>query len=185
MEDVRYQKLIEHSIREHLREGRTVKFTVSGDSMRPLIRKGDRVHVEQCNPRDLSAGDIITYRNDALYVTHRVLWITRRGDGIRLITKGDSEITLDPPFSSNHMIGKVIAIGRADRTLRLEAPYWSLINHLLWMLSLAETISFLLYRLAVAKFHPFTPSLLAKLKPTRLYGHLKKRGVGFETRITS
>jgi signal peptidase I len=167
MEDSRYTRLIDHVILEQLGKGKTFTFTLTGNSMHPLIRKGDRVHIQGCDPRDLSAGDIITYRNDALYVTHRVLWIRRRGTDIRLIAKGDSEITVDPPLSPEHILGKVAAIGRANRVLHLEAPHWRLLNHFLWMLSLGEATLILFYRLAVAKLHPSKPCP-AKGDPTHL-----------------
>lgn len=184
MEDSRYTKLIDHVILEQLGKGEAFTFKVTGDSMHPLIRRGDCVHIQGCDPRDLSAGDIITYRNDGLYVTHRVLWVKRRGADIRLITKGDSEITADPPLSAEHIIGKVAAIRRANRTLGLEAPHWRLLNHLLWMLSLGEATLILFYRLAVAKFHPFKPPLLANAKLSDLYRRFKKGGFGSATRIT-
>lgn len=157
--------MINRVIREQLDKGETITLKVLGGSMRPLIRRGDRVHIQGCNPRDLAAGDIITWRSEGLCVTHRVLWIKRRGAHIRLITKGDGEITVDPPLSPPHIIGKVAAIGRADRTLHLEAPHWRLINHLLWMLSLGETTLILFYRLAVARFHP-SKLFPAKVNPT-------------------
>jgi signal peptidase I len=167
MKDSRYTKLIDRVILEQLGKGETFTFKVTGDSMHPLIRRGDRAHIQGCNPRDLSAGDIITFRNDDLYITHRLLWTRTRGNVIELITKGDNEITIDPPVSPTHIIGKVIAIGRADRTIRLEALFWRFVNRLLRVFSLAETISLLLYRHTVAKFHPSKPRP-AKLKPTHL-----------------
>jgi len=172
MEDCGYQKLINRVIREQLDKGETITLKVLGGSMRPLIRRGDRVHIQGCDPRDLAAGDIITWRNDGLYVTHRVLWIKRRGAHIRLVTKGDSEITVDPRFPTTHLIGKVAAIGRTNRTLHLEAPHWRFINRLLWMLSLGEATLILFYRLAVAKFHPSKP-FPAKVNPTHPYRHLE------------
>lgn len=177
MEDSRYTRLIDHVILEQLGKGKTFTFTLTGNSMHPLIRKGDRVHIQGCDPRDLSAGDIITYRNDALYVTHRVLWIRRRGTDIRLIAKGDSEITVDPPLSPEHILGKVAAIGRANRTLNLETPSWRFMNRLLGFLFMLEMASILLYRFSVGRF------TASNGKSPLLYRHLKCRGLLFATRI--
>ncbi len=165
-------------ILEQLGKGKTFPFTLTGNSMHPLIRKGDRVHIQGCDPRDLSAGDIITYRNDALYVTHRVLWIRRRGTDIRLIAKGDSEITVDPPLSPEHILGKVAAIGRANRTLNLETPSWRFINRCLGLFFLVETASILLYRITMGSFPP-----VCNMKPSLFYRHLKNRSLRLATRV--
>jgi signal peptidase I len=177
MEDSRYKKLIDHVILEQLGKGKTFTFTVTGNSMHPLIREGDPIQIEQCKPRDLSMGDIITFRNDDLTVTHRVLWITRKGNDIKLITKGDNEIIWDPPVSAVHIVGKVVGIGRANRTLNLETPSWRFMNRLLGFLFMLEMASILLYRFSVGRFNA------SNGKSPLLYRHLKCRGLLFATRI--
>lgn len=177
MDDSRYKKLIDHVILEQLGKGKTFTFTVTGNSMHPLIREGDPIQIEQCKPRDLSMGDIITFRNDDLTVTHRVLWITRKGNDIKLITKGDNEIIWDPPVSAVHIVGKVVGIGRANRTLNLETPSWRFMNRLLGFLFMLEMASILLYRFSVGRFNA------SNGKSPLLYRHLKCRGLLFATRI--
>ena len=150
--------------------------------MYPLIREGNLIHVEKCNPRALSIGDIITFKSN-IYVTHRVLWRIRKGNGIRLITKGDNEINLDPPVSPSHILGKVVAIQRADRTLHLEKLSWRFINRILGVFFLVETTSILFYRSAASKFIPLRTFVLAKSKPSLFYRRLKNRGLHFAARI--
>ena len=180
MEDSRYTRLIDHVILEQLAKGKTFTFTLTGNSMHPLIRKGDRVHIQGCDPRDLSAGDIITYRNDDLTVTHRVLGITRKGNDIKLITKGDNEIISDPPVSAVSVLGKVASIQRGNRTLRLNTPFWRFINRCLGLLFLVETASILLYRFTVRRFPP-----VCNIKPSLFYRHLKNTYLGFAMRVIS
>ncbi len=151
--------------------------------MHPLIRKGDRVHIQGCDPPDLSAGDIITYRNDDLTVTHRVLWITRKGNDIKLITKGDNEIISDPPVSAVHIVGKVVGIGRANRTLNLETPSWRFMNRLLGVFSLVEAIYIQSYRFAAGKFLPVRTSSPTIIKASLLYRRIKHTGLRFATGI--
>lgn len=183
MEDSRYTKLIEHVILEQLAKGKTFTFTLTGNSMHPLIRKGDRVHIQGCDPPDLSAGDIITYRNDDLYVTHRVVWITKKGNDIKLITKGDNEIISDPPVSPVRILGKVVGIGGANRTLNLESTSWRFMNRLLGVFSLFEAISIQLYRFAAGKFLPVRTSSPAIIKAPLLYRRIKHKGLCFTTGI--
>jgi signal peptidase I len=183
MEDLRYQEIIDHLIMEELLNGGEITLRVSGKSMHPLIRQGDSIRLEKCTPGTLAIGDIITFKKDGNYFTHRVLWKTRKGNRIRLITKGDNEINPDPPVSPDHILGKVVTIGRANRSLHLETPYWRFINRLLGIVFLMETISMLLYRLTVGKLHPLRTLISVNTKPSLLYRNLKSRSFSVATRI--
>ena len=183
MEDLRYQKIINHLILEQLGNGKVITLRVSGKSMYPLIREGEPIYIEKCDPRALSIGDIITFRKNGIYVTHRVLGLIKKDNGIRLVTKGDNEINIDPPVSPNHIVGKALAIKRANRTLDLESPFWRYINGLLGMIFLMETISILFYRFTVGRVHPFRTFVRAIFKPSHLYRRLRKRSLNFATRI--
>lgn len=177
MEHLRYHKIIDHLILEELLNGKEIGLRVSGKSMHPLIKHGDSIRIEKCAPGALAIGDIITFNKKGIYFTHRVLWRTKKGNRIGLITKGDNEINIDPPVSANHILGKVVAIGRANRTLRLETPSWRFMNRLLGFLFLLEMASILLYRFSAGRFNP------SNMKPSLLYRRLKNRGLGFATRI--
>ena len=182
MEDPRYQEIIDHLILEELANGKGIDLRVSGKSMRPLIRQGDAIRIEKCAPGLLAIGDIITFKKDGRYFTHRILWRTKKANGIMLVTKGDNEINPDPPVSSDRILGRVVAIRGAHRTLHFEAPSWRFMNRLLGFLFLLETASILLYRFSVGRLHPFR-TFLAKSKPSLLYHHLKRGGLLFATRI--
>lgn len=183
MEDLRYQKIIDHLILEQLGNGKTITLRVSGKSMLPLIKQGDYIRIEKCAPGALAIGDIITFKKDGIYFTHRVLWILKKGNGIRLITKGDNEIDVDPLVSSNHIVGKAVAIKRTNRTLDLESPFWRFINLLLGTIFLMETIFILFYRFAAGKFIPLRTFVHVTFKPSHLYRRLRKRSLNFATRI--
>jgi len=183
MENLRYQKAIHHLILKQLAHGEKITLKVSGKSMNPLIRGGDPIYIKKYDPMELSIGDIITFKKDDLYVTHRVLWALKKGNTTRLITKGDNEIRVDPPVSPGHILGKVAAVERADHILRLESPPWRLINRLLGILFLAETILILFYRFAASKCTPSRTSVHATVKPSHLYRRLRKRSLHFAIRI--
>lgn len=183
MEDLRYQKIIDHLLLEQLGNGKTITLRVSGKSMRPLIEQGDTIHVEKFDPRALSAGDIITFKKNEVYLTHRVLWVRKKGNGIIVITKGDNEINPDPPVSPNEIVGKVVNIRTTNGTLRLQRPCWRFTNLLLGTIFLMETIFILFYRFAAGKLNPLRKFVHSSLKPSRLYRRLSKRGLNFATRI--
>ncbi len=183
MKDFRHQRIIDHLIKEHLRGGKRITLRVSGKSMYPLIRKGDPVHIENCDPRTLSIGDIITFKRDGFYVTHRVLCVVKKDHTIKLITKGDNEITIDPLVSPHQVLGKVVDLGRADHIIHLERPFWRFINRLLGMIFLMEAVSILLYRFAAGKLIPLRTFVHITFKPSHFYRRLRKRGLNFATRI--
>jgi len=152
--------------------------------MHPLMRKGDPIHVEECDPRELSIGDIITFNKNDIYVTHRVLWIIKSVSSMGLITKGDNGITIDPLVLPNQIVGKAVAIQRANRTLDLKSSCWRFINLFLGTIFLMETIFILSYRFAAGTFIPLGTLVHTTSKPFHLYRRLRKRGLNFAARIT-
>lgn len=183
MEHLRYHTIIDHLILEELLNGKEVGLRVSGKSMHPLIRQGDSIRLEKCTAGALAIGDIITFKMDGNYFTHRLLWATKRANGIRLITKGDNEINTDPPVLPLSVIGKVAFIERGNRTLRLNTPFWRSINRLLWVISLLETIGILLYRFTVGRLHPFRTLVHADMKPSLHYCQIKNTVLRFTNGI--
>ena len=178
MEHLRYHEIIDHFILQELLNGKEVGLRVSGKSMHPLIRQGDSIRLEKYTAGTLAIGDVITFRKDGHYFTHRLLWTIKRANGIRLITKGDNEINRDPPVSPVSVIGKVASIQRGNRTLRLNTPFWCFINRCLGLFFLVETASILLYRFTVGRF-----SRVCQMKPSLTYRHLKNRGLHLVTRV--
>lgn len=79
-------------------------FSTETGSMSPTMEKGDIVIVKigaQVNEKD-----IITYKNDNAFITHRIIKI----DGDSIIAKGDNNNIQDEPITKDAIIGKVIFI---------------------------------------------------------------------------
>ena len=76
--------------------------TVRTGSMESTFSIGDNIIVKES--KDYKVGDIVTYKNNNVYVTHRIIKI----DGNKVITKGDANNTSDPLFNKNKIIGKFI-----------------------------------------------------------------------------
>jgi signal peptidase I len=184
MKDLRYQEIIDHLIQEKLGSGREITLRVSGRSMCPLIREGDSIRIERCAPEVLGIGDIITFKRDGAYYTHRLLRIVTRGSVTKLMTKGDNEVNVDPPVSPDQILGRVAVIRKKNRTLNLKTPFWSFMNCLLGVFSLVETLCIHLYRSAAGRFPPVKTLLLpATMKPSPLYHRIKDTGLRFTTGI--
>lgn len=79
-------------------------FSTATGSMSPTIEKGDIVIVkigQQGNEKD-----IITYKKDNSFITHRIIKI----DGDSIIAKGDNNNTQDEGITKDTVIGKVVFI---------------------------------------------------------------------------
>ena len=79
-------------------------FSTATGSMSPTMEIGDIVFVklgEQTKEKD-----IITYKKDNEFITHRIIKI----DGESIIAKGDNNNTQDEPITKDAVIGKVVFI---------------------------------------------------------------------------
>ena len=77
-------------------------FTVLSGSMEDTLHIGDNIIVKKSN--DYKVGDIITYKLDNSYITHRIVKI----DGDMITTKGDANDTEDIPFKKDNILGKFV-----------------------------------------------------------------------------
>ena len=83
--------------------GYTVFQVVTG-SMDPIIKIDDIVIVKLTS--DVKEDDIITYKSDDNFITHRII---KKNDD-EIITKGDANNTEDSPILQDDVVGKVVYI---------------------------------------------------------------------------
>ena len=79
-------------------------FSVSTGSMKPAINQNDVIIVKKSDHYE--ENDIITFRSDNAYVTHRIINIV--GDSI--VTKGDANNAKDVAIKEDVIVGKVIHV---------------------------------------------------------------------------
>lgn len=84
-----------------LRRGHAVQFRVHGDSMHPVIRAEDVVHVEPALP--FGVGDVVLTLAERGLTAHRVVSV--RGEVV--VTRGDNVADLDPPLDRSRILGVV------------------------------------------------------------------------------
>ena len=100
--------------------GETYYIPLHGNSMFPLLRDGDQVLVTPFEDY-AQAGDIVVFQRDHEWLAHRVLRVERGGlNHLRLYTKGDHISRIDAPLSAELLVGKVLAVRRAGRQMRLD-----------------------------------------------------------------
>jgi signal peptidase I len=67
--------------------------TVMSGSMEPTIKTGDVLVAREISPLDARRGDVVSFRDPdrgGLLVTHRVRSMSRSGDKVAFVTKGDA-----------------------------------------------------------------------------------------------
>lgn len=113
-------------IKEALNNGKPVEMTVTGNSMRPLLK--DRISsVKLIKPDNLKKGDIVLFlRNDGHYVLHRIINIHEELYDI----VGDNQIIPDRDIPKEKIIAKVVAYSRngndwkeGDGIYRMALPF--------------------------------------------------------------
>lgn len=80
-------------------------FEVATGSMKDTIQIGDGVLVEIT--KDVKENDIIVYKEEENFITHRLVEINENGE---LITKGDANNAKDQPIKIDKVLGKVVYI---------------------------------------------------------------------------
>lgn len=82
--------------------GKYYIFQIATGSMEHELVAGDYIVVEKTD--NYKVGDIITYREDDYYITHRI----NQMDENKIITKGDANNSSDSPISKDKIVGKFL-----------------------------------------------------------------------------
>lgn len=73
-------------------------FIVLSGSMRNVINEGDLVLSKECDTSNLKVGDIISFKEEEIVVTHRIIDIVSENGEKHFITKGDNNDAQDSGF---------------------------------------------------------------------------------------
>ena len=95
--------------------------------MLPLMQEGDRVLIAH-GPKGIRRGDVVVFQQWDILVTHRVIGIHQRQPVPTFLTKGDNAPGFDPPLGAHQVIGRVLAIERGNRYLRLDTIKWKILG---------------------------------------------------------
>jgi hypothetical protein len=122
--------------------------------MTPLLREGDSVLVSH-GREGVKRGSVVLFRQKGMLMAHRVLCISKDREGSTLTTKGDSLRNLDAPVAAKRIVGRVVAIKRGGRKLRLDSPGWQATG---WLIAVATLCAAVPYRWGRALVRRFRPS---------------------------
>jgi len=104
-------------------EGRAIRFTARGRSMRPFILDGDRVTVMPARPDELRRLSIALFtRDEGQPVLHRLVRTEIRNGHILLVTRGDRLLAPAETTPAANLLGRVVAIERRGRVMNPDSP---------------------------------------------------------------
>lgn len=121
---LRFIQLLE----ELLREGHPVRFSAPGWSMYPTIRHSEIITVAPLGGSPVRAGDVVLYRRGRAAIAHRVIRVrSAAGRSVGFVLRGDAAHCSDRPVEPAQVLGRVLAVERDGRTVRLDllSPRWS------------------------------------------------------------
>ena len=101
-----------------LQRGHAVEFRVRGDSMHPVIREEDVVHVEPV--RVVGVGDVVLVQAERGLTAHRVVSV--RDDLV--VTRGDNAPEDDDPLPKARVLGRVEWVMRKGRKRGVKKRWW-------------------------------------------------------------
>jgi len=107
--------------------GRDIPFTISGISMEPFLKSGDRVVVRTVYSEQLKRGDIIAFRSAGRVIIHRLMGGRKTDKGLVYCQKGDNlgGWTWIPEEA---IIGKVVSIRGPKYIADMGDTMWRYLN---------------------------------------------------------
>ncbi len=103
---------------------------VSGRSMLPLLEPGDQLKVLH-GQSHVDVGDVITFYKDDTFVAHRIMQIKTKQNRPVIISKGDNTPQFDPPLRLQEIVGRVIAVERNGRLMKIDTLPWKVLGRLI------------------------------------------------------
>jgi len=105
-------------------------FRIISGSMWPLIEAQDRILAKRVAPSEVQPGDIILFKNSHVLITHRVIRIFKRAGKTVILQKGDAGGSAGI-IAPESVLGKIVAIEKKGRLLRLDRGYVRFLNSFL------------------------------------------------------
>jgi len=150
-----------------------LRFRIKGESMSPSLRDKDVVIIKRFNLSEIKTGDIIFYRiPPSQIVIHRLIKRTLEDGKMAFITKGDANFYFDPYVYPKDILGKIVAIERDRRYIRLDT-FMSKLKAIFYVKSFLMKRWF--WRLTRVLRHKILGVALRKLQGIRIYSYLAKR----------
>jgi signal peptidase I len=116
---MRQTELFLATIDQALASGTLVRFRAEGESMYPTIRHGDVITVSAVSTHDIVRGDLLLCRHARHVLAHRVVETIGHGAARVFLLRGDAKAACDAPVAADAVIGRVTAVCRDGRVMRV------------------------------------------------------------------
>lgn len=101
-----------------------IELPAQGNSMFPLIHKGDICRFIPFSPTQLKKGDIVLFhKQNGQLIAHRFYEIVSTNGLDHFIFKGDTNLGFDQPVLWDQIIGKMKSIQKQNSKLSIEERY--------------------------------------------------------------
>lgn len=104
-------EFLSQALKDQVRERGSVLIEGTGNSMRPLIRSGQKVLVTRFDPDSLAVGDLVLFQLPEGLAVHRIVRVISQPER-RFLCRGDRCLNYDPLVGPEDIIGKVRLIGK-------------------------------------------------------------------------
>lgn len=142
------QQALEVLCDELLKKGKELTFTVVSDCMKPQIEPEDEIKVRYAHPDEIAFGDIVLYKTQEGFITHRIIGKKFVNGRKLFLHKGDNSRHA-ATIPAEQVIGKAVLIKKADRRIRLDTTKGKLVNYIFGLRSYFEVF---IYQRCVRKF---------------------------------
>lgn len=104
-----------------------IELPAEGNSMFPLIHRGDKCNFISCSPLNLEKGDIVLFHSKShQLVAHRFYYQKGSGDTDLYYFKGDTNLGFDQPVTGDRIIGKLAFIQKGTKKVPIKNFSFSL-----------------------------------------------------------
>lgn len=103
-------------ISDLLARGHAVRFLARGDSMHPIIRSNEYLHVEPIGASEVTEGEVVLTLSDRGLTAHRVI----ARDGETIVTRGDNAAAPDGALDASRILGRVTYVERDGAERRID-----------------------------------------------------------------
>ncbi len=104
-----------------VRQGQSLWFQVASNSMTPMFRVGDEVHIEPARANEIRPGEIAAFETANGLMIHRIICCQETGETVRLLQMADIELHASW-VEEQAVVGRVITIRRQARQTDLRHP---------------------------------------------------------------
>ncbi|MDD5129956.1 MAG: S24/S26 family peptidase [Candidatus Omnitrophica bacterium] len=103
-----------------------------GNCMMPVICPNDALVIKSARDVDFDPGDVVAFNRGGNLFAHRLIKIIRNQKRIVFLTKGDRDLFIEQPVEYDWVIGKVVAVNRADNIIAIDNKKMGFYNKFLF-----------------------------------------------------